>query len=185
MCYANWHEARVEGAQGYETKQNRADDDRARIRSPAGGAWTQTVGVGAIAGVVKDTSGGVLPGVTVEATSPALIEKVRTVVTDDRGQYKIVNLRPGTYSVAFTLAGFSTFKREGLVLVSDFTAPVNAEMKVGELAETITVTGQSPVVDIQNVRTQAVISGEVQNTIRVPEISTASPAHGGRERRNQ
>jgi hypothetical protein len=65
----------------------------------------------AIAGVVRDTSGAVLPGVTVEAASPALIEKVRTVVTDDQGRYNIVDLRPGAYVMTFTLAGFNTFKR--------------------------------------------------------------------------
>src|SRR5438270_3016996 len=84
-----------------------------------------------IAGVVKDASGGVLPGVTVEAASPALIEKVRSVVTDGSGQYKIINLRPGAYSVTFTLTGFTAVRREGIDLTSDFTATVNADMKVG------------------------------------------------------
>src|SRR5713226_3116227 len=104
-----------------------------------------------IAGAVKDTSGAVLPGVTVEASSPALIEKTRTVVTDGSGQYSIVNLRPGVYVVTFTLTGFSTAKREGIELTADFTAPVNIQMRVGALEETITVTGQSPVVDTRNV----------------------------------
>src|SRR3989449_9219080 len=81
-----------------------------------------------IAGLVKDSSGGVLPGVTVEASSPVLIEKVRTVVTDDQGQYKIVDLLPGTYSITFTLAGFSTVKRDGIELTSNFTAPVNIDL---------------------------------------------------------
>src|SRR5881409_1953360 len=111
-------------------------------------------GASGIAGVVKDSSGGVLPGVTVEASSPALIEKVRSVVTDEQGQYKIVNLVPGSYTVSFTLPGFSTFKREGLELATSFTATVNAEMKVGSLEETITVSGQAPVVDTQNVQQQ-------------------------------
>ena len=84
-----------------------------------------------IAGVVKDASGAVLPGVTVEAASPALIEKVRSVVTDGTGQYKIVDLRPGTYSVTFTLPGFNTFKRDGIELAGTFTATVNADMRVG------------------------------------------------------
>ena len=88
-----------------------------------------------------------LPGVTVEAASPALIEKVRTVVTDSEGRYNIVDLRPGTYTVTFTLAGFSTFKREGIELTAGFTATVNADMKVGALEETITVTGAAPLVD--------------------------------------
>src|SRR5260221_9714785 len=118
------------------------------------GAWAQTAG--SIAGVVRDTTGAVLPGVTVEAASPALIEKVRTVVTDGEGQYKILELRPGTYTVTFTLTGFNTFKREAIELTSGFTATVNADMKVGALEETLTVTGASPVVDTQNVRTQNV-----------------------------
>ena len=104
----------------------------------------QTEAQSSITGVVKDTSGAVLPGVTVEAASPALIEKVRTAVTDGTGQYRIVDLRPGTYTVTFTLTGFSTVKREGLELPADFVATVNAELKVGALAETITVTGETP-----------------------------------------
>ena len=92
------------------------------------GTYAQTGSTGAIAGVVRDTTGAVLPGVTVDATSPALIEKVRTAVTDDQGNYKIVDLRPGTYKVTFTLPGFSTFQREGLELTAGFTAPANAEM---------------------------------------------------------
>src|SRR5580692_9971576 len=91
-----------------------------------------------IAGVVKDPSGAVLPGVTVEASSPALIERSRSVVTDGEGQYKIIDLRPGVYTVTFTLTGFSTVKREGIVLDVDFTANVSVEMKVGSLEETIT-----------------------------------------------
>jgi hypothetical protein len=96
---------------------------------------------GAIAGVVRDTTGAVLPGVTVEASSPALIEKARTVVTDDQGQYKILDLRPGTYAVTFTLAGFSVVKREGIELSASFTATVNADLRVGALEETVTVSG--------------------------------------------
>src|SRR6267378_6858685 len=103
-----------------------------------------------VAGVVRDTSGGVLPGVTVEAASPALIEKVRSVVSDSEGRFNIVDLRPGTYVVTFTLPSFSTFKREGIELPSGFTATVNAEMKVGTLEETVTVTGAAPLVDTQN-----------------------------------
>ena len=102
-----------------------------------------------------------MPGVTVEAASPALIEKVRTVVTDATGQYRIVDLRPGTYTVTFTLPGFSTVKREGVVLGGDATFQVNADMRVGALEETITVTGEAPVVDVQNMRTQAVIEQDV------------------------
>src|SRR5207245_6310541 len=84
--------------------------------------WAQSATTGAIAGVVKDTSGAVMPGVTVEAASPALIEKIRVAVTDEQGNYKITELRPGTYSVTFTLPGFSTYKREGIELTSGFTA---------------------------------------------------------------
>jgi hypothetical protein len=89
-----------------------------------------------IAGVVKDTSGAVLPGVTVEAASDALIERVRTVTTDSQGQYKILDLRPGTYTVTFTLTGFSAVKREGIELPAQFTATVNADLRVGSLEET-------------------------------------------------
>jgi hypothetical protein len=99
-----------------------------------------------------------MPGVTVEAASPVLIEKVRTVVTDDQGLYRIIDLRPGTYTVTFTLVGFSTVKREGIELTANFTATVNAELKVGQLEETITVSGQSPTVDVQNVVQQRVLS---------------------------
>src|SRR5690349_4954533 len=98
-----------------------------------------------IVGAVKDTSGAVMPGVTVEAASPELIEKVKSAVTDERGLYQIVDLRPGVYTVTFTLPGFSTVKREALELAANFTATVNAEMRVGALEETITVSGASPV----------------------------------------
>ncbi len=115
---------------------------------------------GGIAGTVKDASGGVLPGVTVEAASPALIEKVRSVVTDDQGNYKVVDLRPGTYSVTFSLSGFATLRREGLELSAGFTATINGDLKVGSLEETITVSGATPIVDTQNARTQQVIKSE-------------------------
>src|SRR5437762_3535121 len=114
-----------------------------------------------ITGVVKDASGAVLPGVTVEASSPALIEKTRSAVTDGTGTYRIVDLRPGTYSITFTLTGFSTVKREGIELSGSFTAAVNADMKVGALEETITVSGETPIVDTQSVRRQVIISDEV------------------------
>lgn len=127
-------------------------------------AWAQT-GTAGIAGVVKDPSGGVLPGVTVEASSPALIEKVRSVVTDGEGQYKIVSLPPGVYSVTFALPGFNTFKRDGVELTANFTATVNADLKVGALEETVTVSGQSPVVDVQNVATRNQISREALDTV--------------------
>src|SRR5713226_2030488 len=105
-----------------------------------------------LAGVVRDATGGVLPGVTVEAASPVLIEKVRTVTTDEQGQYKIIDLRPGVYTVTFTLAGFNAVKREGIDLPASFTATVNAELRVGTVQETITVSGQAPAVDVQSVR---------------------------------
>jgi hypothetical protein len=114
-----------------------------------------------IAGTVKDTSGGVLPGVTVEASSPVLIEKVRTAVTNASGLYRIVDLQPGTYTVTFSLPGFTTIKREGIELTGTFSASVNAELKVGALAETITVTGETPVVDIQNTVRETTISANV------------------------
>ncbi len=106
--------------------------------------------LGTVAGTVKDASGGVLPGVTVEAASPALIEKVRTAVTDGAGQYQIVNLPPGTYTITFSLTGFSTVKREGLEVRTNFTSNVDGELRVGAVQETITVTGESPIVDIQS-----------------------------------
>ena len=120
---------------------------------------------GAITGEAKDATGAVLPGVTVEAASPALIEKARTAITDDRGRYFIGELRPGVYTVTFTLPGFSSVRREGLELSTGFTAPVNAEMRVGGVEETITVSGSSPVVDITNVRSQNVLTREVLDTL--------------------
>jgi hypothetical protein len=115
----------------------------------------------AIAGAVKDTSGAVLPGVTVEASSPALIEKVRSVVTDGTGQYRIVDLRPGTYAVTFMLTGFTTVKREGIELTGTFTASINVEMTVGTVAETITVSGETPIVDVTSVRRQTTLPGDL------------------------
>lgn len=114
-----------------------------------------------IAGQARDTTGAVLPGVTVEASSPALIEKVRTAVTDGEGRYNFVDLRPGTYSVVFALPGFNTLRREGIELTTGFTAAINAEMRVGSLEETVTVTGASPLVDTQNVRQQRVVTDEL------------------------
>jgi hypothetical protein len=132
---------------------------------PSSFVHAQSGTTGAIAGEVRDATGGVLPGVTVEAASGALIEKVRTVVTDAQGQYKIVDLRPGVYSVSFSLPGFSTVKREGLELNTGFTARVDADLKVGGVEETITVSGASPVVDTQNVRTQNVLTREVLDSV--------------------
>jgi hypothetical protein len=114
-----------------------------------------------IAGVVRDASGGVMPGVTVEASSPALIEKSRTAVTDGSGQYRILALVPGVYTVTFTLEGFNKIERTGIELRAESTMSVNAELKVGTLAETITVTGASPVVDLQTVSSVTVMTREV------------------------
>lgn len=118
-----------------------------------------------IAGVVRDATDAVLPGVTVEVTSPALIEKVRTTVTDDQGQYVVANLPPGVYAVTFTLPGFSVVRREGIQLTVNFTAPVNAQLTVGALQETVTVAGASPVVDVQNTASRNVLSRDVIDAI--------------------
>jgi hypothetical protein len=128
-------------------------------------ARAQTALSGAIAGEVRDTTGALLPGVTVEATSPALIEKTRTAVTDGQGRYQIIELRPGAYVVTFTLSGFNTLRREGIELTAGFTANVTVDMQVGALEETITVAGASPVVDTQNVRSQNVFSRELLDVL--------------------
>ena len=114
-----------------------------------------------LAGTVRDTSGAVLPGVTIEASSPALIAKVRTSVTDDTGQYRITDLPPGNYKVTFTLPGFATVVREGVELTGGGVMTIGAEMRLGALEETITVTGESPVVDVQTARQQTVIDGDI------------------------
>ena len=127
---------------------------------------------GGIAGVVRDSTGAVLPGVTVEASSSALIEKVRTVLTDADGQFKIIDLRPGTYAVAFTLAGYNTIRREGIEISTGFTAAVNAELRVGDVTETITVAGASPILDLQNTRQQNVMTRDVIDTIPTGQMYT-------------
>jgi hypothetical protein len=119
----------------------------------------------AFAGVVKDATGAVLPGVTVEASSPALIEKVRSVTTDANGLYRIENLRPGTYTITFNLPGFSAVKRDGVELPSNFTATINADLKVGAMEETVTVSGQSPVVDVQSNSKAQVLSREILDAV--------------------
>ena len=118
-----------------------------------------------ITGTVRDSAGSVVPGVTVEAASPALIEKVRAVTTDGNGQYRIVSLRPGTYVVTFALTGFSTVRREGIELTGAFTATVNADMRVGAVEETVTVTGESPIVDTQSVKQQRVLNDQVVSAL--------------------
>ncbi len=119
----------------------------------------------AIAGTVKDNTGAIMPGVTVEASSEVLIEKSRSAVTDGRGEYKITNLRPGTYVITFTLPGFQTIKRENVELPSEFTATINAEMKVGALEETITVTSASPIVDTTSAAKVQVIDRETLDSL--------------------
>ena len=121
-------------------------------------AIAQSGTTGAFAGVVRDATGGVLPGVTVEAASPALIEKVRIAVTDSQGQYKIFDLRPGTYDVTFTLTGFSIFRREGIELSTGFTMTANADLAIGGLEETIVVSGASAVVDVHDTRSSNVLT---------------------------
>src|SRR3984893_3001784 len=126
-------------------------------------AWAQDTS--SIAGLVTDTTGAVLPGVTVEASSPALIEKVRTATTNSDGRYSIVDIRPGVYTVTFTLQGFSAVKREGIEVVANVNVPVNAELKVGTISETITVSGATPVVDIQQAAQQQVLSRETLDAL--------------------
>lgn len=120
---------------------------------------------GSIAGQARDTSGAVLPGVTVEVSSPALIEKTRTVVTDGNGAYQVVGLPPGLYTVVFTLPGFSTAKHEGIELTTGFTATVNTALAIGSVQETVTVSGAAPAVDVQNVLTQKVMTREVMDVL--------------------
>jgi carboxypeptidase family protein len=118
-----------------------------------------------IVGVVQDTSGAVLPGVTVEASSAALIERVRSGVSDGSGRYAIIDLRPGTYTVTFSLPGFKSFKREGIVLEGAFTATVNANLSVGTVEETVTVSAASPVVDLQSTQNQSVINRQALDVL--------------------
>ncbi|MDP2390078.1 MAG: carboxypeptidase-like regulatory domain-containing protein, partial [Acidobacteriota bacterium] len=118
-----------------------------------------------ISGTVRDASGGVLPGVTVEASSPALIEKTRATVTSGSGAYSILALRPGVYSITYSLPGFGTVVREGVVLTSDFTATINVDMKVGTLEETLTVTGESPIVDTTSITQRVVMTAEVREAL--------------------
>jgi hypothetical protein len=144
----------------------------------------------AFTGVVRDTSGAVLPGVTVEAQSPVLIEGARTAVTDSGGQFRIVDLRPGTYALVFTLPGFKTSRLEGLVLETDFTATVNGTLEVGTLEESVTVTGASPVVDVASTARVQVLTREALDTLPtgrsiysmaqlVPGVNLNQPDVGG------
>ena len=131
----------------------------------------------AIAGVVKDSTGAALPGVTVEASSPALIERVRTVITDGAGQYRIVDLSPGTYDVTFTLTGFKPIRRAGIILQGNFTAPVNVGLEVGNVNETVTVSGASPVVDVVSNRATVVVNREMMDAIPTSTRSLQARAY--------
>ena len=120
-----------------------------------------------IAGVVRDSSGAILPGASVEATSSSLTEKVRTAVSDAAGQYRIVTLPPGAYTVTFTLAGFKSVRRDNVSVSGSGVIPINADMQLGSLEETITVTGASPLVDTQTTRRETVVSAETINALPI------------------
>ena len=128
-------------------------------------ANAQGTSTGNIAGVVTDTSGRVLPGVGIEASSPALIERVRKTVTDDQGRYRLAELQPGAYVVIFKLPGFATLKRDGLELRTNFTAEVDVQLTVGELQQTVTVTGETPLVDVQSATQQKTIARELMDAV--------------------
>jgi Carboxypeptidase regulatory-like domain len=130
------------------------------LAAPGAAAAQQSASIG---GVVTDATGGVIPGVTVEASSPVLIEKVRTAVSEANGRYQFVDLLPGAYSVTFTLSGFSTVRREGITLTAGFAASVNVEMSAGAITETITVAGSSPMVDVRNVAQAEVLTRDILN----------------------
>lgn len=135
---------------------------------------------GNIVGVVKDTSGAVIPGVSIEAASPALIERIRTAVSDEQGRYRMVDLRPGLYRVTFVLPGFGTLRREGIEVTTGFTATVNGELKVGTVEEAVTVTEQVSMVDVQNIQQQVTISSITLDALptskRPAQLITLIPA---------
>jgi Carboxypeptidase regulatory-like domain len=144
----------------------------------------------AISGTVRDSSGGVLPGVTVEAASPVLIEGSRSTVTDANGQYQITDLRPGDYAVTFTLAGFRSVRREAIRLTAAFTATINVDLQVGAIEESVTVTGESPLVDVRNSVSQSVMDRQALDTVPsgrdpfsvgqlIPGVTTNTPDVGG------
>jgi hypothetical protein len=154
------------------------------------GAASTSFAQSAIAGLVKDPSGAVLPGVTVEVSSLSLIEGSRSTATDSTGQYRIVDLRPGEYTVTFTLAGFKQVKREGIILPVSFTSTVNADLAVGTIEEAVTVSGASPLVDVRGSVSQSVMNREVLDTIPtgkdpfavgqlIPGVTTTTPDVGG------
>ena len=125
-----------------------------------------------LAGIVRDPSGGVLPGVTVEASSAALIEKARSAVTDGSGQYRITDLPPGVYSIMYMLPGFSRVVRDGVTLSGSGAISVDVELRLGSVEETVTVTGESPVVDVQTTRRETVLSNDVIQSLPVTRSYT-------------
>ena len=149
-----------------------------------------------INGVIRDESGGVLPGVTVEAASPVLIEKVRTAVSDDQGRYNIIDLRPGMYRLTFTLTGFNTVVRDGVEVPGGVAVTANADLKVGALEETITVSGQTPLVDVTQATRTQVLTRDLIDALpstrnimsvgmMVPGIRLGTPDVGGSRQMEQ
>ena len=150
----------------------------------------------AVAGTVRDSSGAVLPGVTVEAASPVLIEKVRTSSTDGTGQYRITDLLPGTYTLSFSLSGFATVRREEIALTGSGVTTINAEMRVGNVTETLTIRGETPVVDIQTTKRQEVLTSDVVRAIpatrgyngilaMIPSVNTSAFFNAGEQNNTQ
>jgi len=150
----------------------------------------------AVAGTVRDTSGAVLPGVTVEASSPVLIEKTRTSTTDGTGQYRITDLLPGTYTLTFSLSGFATIRREEIALTGSGVTTINADMRVGNVTETLTVRGETPVVDIQTTKRQEVLTSDVVRAIpatrsyngilaMIPSVNTSAFFNAGEQNNTQ
>jgi hypothetical protein len=144
----------------------------------------------AFSGVVRDSSAAVLPGVTVEVSSPVLIEKTRSVVTDGEGRYTVVDLRPGTYRLTFSLSGFSVLVRDAVELGGNTTVPINVELRVGALEESLTVSGQTPLVDVQNAQRTQVLDRDVIDALPttrnmqsvgsiVPGVKLSRPDVGG------
>ena len=129
-----------------------------------------------IAGVIRDASAAVLPGVSVEAASPVLIEKTRTVVSDGTGQYRITDVPPGTYVLTFSLTGFTTMKREGLAVSGSGVVTANADLRVATVQETVTVTAASPIVDTQSVRREVVLNNETLSTLPATRTTKSSPS---------
>jgi hypothetical protein len=149
-----------------------------------------------INGVIRDESGGVLPGVTVEASSPVLIERVRSAVTDDQGRFIIVDLRPGLYRITFTLTGFNTVVRDGVEVPGGVAVTANADLKVGSLEETITVSGQTPLVDVTQATRTQVLTRDLIDALpstrnimsvgmMVPGIRLGTPDVGGSRQMEQ